>query len=55
MTLTCPECEGSVALAQSPRLSEITNCPDCSLELEVISLEPLTIAPAPEIEEDWGE
>ena len=29
MTLTCPECEGSVAMAQAPRLSEITNCPDC--------------------------
>ena len=55
MTLTCPECEGAVELAPSPRLSEITNCPDCSVELEVVSLEPLTIAPAPEIEEDWGE
>ena len=55
MTLTCPECEGAVAMAPSPRLSEITNCPDCSLELEVISLEPLALAAAPEIEEDWGE
>ncbi len=55
MTLTCPECEGAVAMAPAPRLSEITNCPDCSLELEVISLEPLALAPAPEIEEDWGE
>lgn len=55
MTLTCPECEGAVKLVPSPRLSEITNCPDCSAELEVISLEPLRIAPAPEIEEDWGE
>jgi alpha-aminoadipate/glutamate carrier protein LysW len=55
MTLTCPECEGAVQMVPSPRLSEITNCPDCSVELEVISLEPLQIAPAPEIEEDWGE
>lgn len=55
MTLTCPECEGSVAMAQAPRLSEITNCPDCLAELEVVSLEPLALAPAPEIEEDWGE
>lgn len=55
MTLTCPECEGAVEVAPSPRLSEITNCPDCSVELEVVSLEPLTIALAPEIEEDWGE
>jgi alpha-aminoadipate carrier protein LysW len=55
MTLTCPECEGAVAMVPSPRLSEITNCPDCSAELEVISLEPLKVAAAPEIEEDWGE
>ncbi len=55
MTLTCPECEGAVDLAQPPRLSEITSCPECSLELEVISLEPLKLSAAPEIEEDWGE
>ncbi|HEX4062336.1 MAG TPA: lysine biosynthesis protein LysW [Streptosporangiaceae bacterium] len=36
-------------------MSEITNCPDCAIELEVISLEPLLISLAPEIEEDWGE
>ncbi len=55
MILTCPECEGSVELAPSPRLSETASCPECSSELEVISLEPLTLAAAPEIEEDWGE
>ena len=55
MTLTCPECEGAVRLDDSPRLSEITTCPDCSLELEVVSLEPPALAAAPEIEEDWGE
>jgi alpha-aminoadipate carrier protein LysW len=37
------------------RLSEIASCPDCSIELELISLEPPTFAAAPEIEEDWGE
>ena len=55
MILACPECEGDVELAQLPRLSEITSCPECSQELEVVSLEPPTLAAAPEIEEDWGE
>jgi alpha-aminoadipate carrier protein LysW len=55
MTLTCPECEGSVALAEPLRLSEIANCPDCFQELEVVSVEPPALATAPEIEEDWGE
>jgi alpha-aminoadipate/glutamate carrier protein LysW len=55
MTQTCPECEGSVTLAEPVRLSEISQCPDCSSELEVTGLAPVTLALAPEIEEDWGE
>jgi len=55
MILTCPECEGSVELAKAPRLSEAASCPECSSELEVVGLEPVTLAAAPEIEEDWGE
>ena len=30
-------------------------CGDCGVELEVINIEPLEIALAPEEEEDWGE
>lgn len=55
MTQTCPECEGPVELAEPVRLSEIAQCGDCSSELEVVGLEPVTLALAPEIEEDWGE
>ncbi len=55
MTLTCPECDGNVALAEPVRLSEIAQCTDCSTELEVVELAPVKLAPAPEIEEDWGE
>jgi len=28
MTQICPECEGSVTLAEPVRLSEISQCPD---------------------------
>ena len=34
---------------------EIVSCPDCGVDLEVLSLEPLTLDLAPEEEEDWGE
>ena len=35
--------------------NEITQCPGCGAELEITSLEPLTLALAPQEEEDWGE
>jgi alpha-aminoadipate carrier protein LysW len=35
--------------------NEITQCPGCGAELEIVSLEPLTLALAPQEEEDWGE
>lgn len=57
MTLAqaCPECEGTIDLDEPIRLSEIAYCPDCSSELEVVGIQPVKLAPAPEIEEDWGE
>ena len=34
---------------------ELLICPDCGTELEVVSLNPPTLAEAPEVQEDWGE
>ncbi|MQY12867.1 Alpha-aminoadipate carrier protein LysW [Streptomyces sp. RB5] len=53
--VTCPECEGSTTLTEQPRVGEILECGDCASELEVLTLEPLQVALAPEVEEDWGE
>ncbi len=50
----CPECEAEITL-KNPEKGEILVCPDCGVELEVVSLEPLELALAPEEEEDWGE
>jgi alpha-aminoadipate carrier protein LysW len=50
----CIECGGGVALA-NPLQGEIVACPDCGVELEVTTLSPLTLALAPEEQEDWGE
>jgi alpha-aminoadipate/glutamate carrier protein LysW len=51
----CPECESKVELAEAPRLSEIVECAECGSVLEVVSIEPVLLALAPEVEEDWGE
>ena len=50
----CPECDGSLTL-QDPMVGEIVPCAYCGADLEVISLEPLSLDLAPQVEEDWGE
>ena len=50
----CTECSARIPInAVLP--GEILECPDCGAELEVRSTSPLTLALAPEVEEDWGE
>lgn len=51
----CPECTAQVVVQNGSKAGEIVFCPDCSAELEIIAEEPVTLALAPEIEEDWGE
>ncbi len=53
-TATCPECEGSVPVADVEK-GEIVQCPDCGAELEVRATDPVLLQLAPEEEEDWGE
>ena len=55
LTIECLECGGTVDLAESVMLGEVVECFECSAELEITSLDPLTVELAPEIEEDWGE
>ncbi|MGD0266907.1 MAG: lysine biosynthesis protein LysW [Candidatus Methylomirabilota bacterium] len=51
----CTGCEAEIPLAPTTEIGEIIQCPDCGLDLEVISVHPPELAPAPEEEEDWGE
>ena len=53
-TIVCPECEGSMALADL-MVGEIVPCASCGVDLEVVSLDPMRVALAPEEKEDWGE
>ncbi|RFU83418.1 lysine biosynthesis protein LysW [Streptomyces triticagri] len=53
--ISCPECESDVTVADGIRQNEIVECAACMSELEVVTVEPLLLAVAPEVEEDWGE
>lgn len=54
-TVECPVCEAEVQIAKNAIVGEIVECADCGTELEVISLDPVKVEEAPEVEEDWGE
>ena len=54
-TPLCPECDAEVDIPADAMESELFACADCGSELEIMSLQPLTLELAPEVEEDWGE
>lgn len=54
-TIECPECAADVAIPADAMQNEIISCADCGAELEIMSLNPLEVELAPEVEEDWGE
>ena len=54
MQAECPECAAVIEL-HNPEKGEIVECPECGVELEVVGVNPLQLAPAPDEEEDWGE
>ena len=49
------ECGTEIELESGTVENEIIDCDDCGAELEVISLDPVKLEPAPEEQEDWGE
>jgi alpha-aminoadipate carrier protein LysW len=52
---TCPECGGNVTIPANAMQHELIPCSDCGAELEIVSLNPVTLELAPEVQEDWGE
>ena len=52
----CTECSAKLNVDESKiEVGEILSCPDCGVELEVMSANPVEVALAPEEKEDWGE
>ncbi len=55
LNANCPECDADITLDPSAEVGEIIVCPDCGVDLEIISLNPVKIDLAPMEQEDWGE
>ena len=51
----CITCGLVLDIEDGTEVNEIILCPDCGTELEVVTLDPVTVEKAPEVEEDWGE
>jgi len=51
----CPECGAQTDVSTGTKAGEIVYCPGCNAELEVVTVDPVALALAPGIEEDWGE
>lgn len=51
----CIKCDGEIRLEDTVEENEIIGCPDCGIELEVISTDPIKLDQAPTVEQDWGE
>ncbi len=53
--VNCPICDAEVEVSAETIVGEILECSDCGSELEIISIDPIVVEEAPEVEEDWGE
>jgi len=53
--IECPDCGTEKEAPASLQLGEIMACACCGTLLEILSLSPLTVGKAPQIEEDFGE
>ncbi len=51
----CPICDATLTLGNDVIIGELLECAECGTELEVLSVQPLQLAEAPQEEEDWGE
>lgn len=48
----CPDCETRINLGKEIKKGDVFNCPECDVELTVVSLSPFIVDYA-DIEEDW--
>jgi len=55
LTAIDPVTGEEIELPADVEVGEIIDSPASGAELEVVSLDPVTLEEAPELEEDWGE
>jgi alpha-aminoadipate carrier protein LysW len=51
----CIVCDASLSVDERTQVNEIIVCSDCGTELEITGLNPVSVAAAPQEQEDWGE
>ena len=51
----CPECLVQLKLLPDSIIGELLECQDCGVELYIASDDPITVAIAPAVDEDWGQ
>ena len=51
----CLTCGSEVDVDSDAEEGEIVECAECGAELEIVNLDPIEFAHAPEEEDDWGE
>ena len=51
----CPECEAAIDDEEFEDVGEVISCPECGVELEVISIDPVEFDLAPVDDEDDDE
>lgn len=55
MKTLCVSCHESLSVRENAYQGEVIECATCNTELEVTAVSPVTVALAPEPDEDWGE
>ena len=55
MSVNCMDCGGDIEVPADAMQGEILPCAACGAEMEVLTLEPVTVGAAPLVQEDWGE
>lgn len=50
----CPECDGVITIAD-PQYGALFKCPDCEVELEVISTNPFEVYCDEDWDQDWDD
>jgi alpha-aminoadipate carrier protein LysW len=48
-------CDDSLTIAPDTVCDELLECSVCGSELVVVSINPVSLEEAPQVEEDWGE
>ena len=51
----CSVCGANLKISNDVEVGELVTCDECGCDLEVTSVDPVTITEAPQADEDWGE